>query len=367
MIHIQKMSYLLQRNPDHRRALGVSESYWSVLAGIRFCLAAIVFVVHLPWFTNISSGLDSLLQFGGRAAVLGFLLISGVSIGHSYVKQPDGYFQRRFLRIYPLYFIAVCFSLYLTYAIGSGNFITPEKTWVAAHWKTNFGNLFFLQGFTSIAITYDEPLWTISVEVFFYLLVPLLIRMRSIALISLILASLLLWTFSHKSWQLGYPAARYAWPWLIGFIFATRGCFKTVALLALTGTLAIAMNKTDTGEALAWLTFAIVAMAIFLADYVKVPAVIRAIFNFFGEQSYPLYLFHWPLCLALSYYAGVRSSWYFLAFTLISVVIIDYVFDHWLKRQFWKPALKFITHRYRLIFNGKPISGDVVLTPTNAE
>jgi peptidoglycan/LPS O-acetylase OafA/YrhL len=356
------MAVIYTKRKHHPAKVTVfSESYWAVLAGARFCLAAIVFAVHLPWFTNVSSGLSYLAQFGGFAAVLGFLVISGVSIGHSYTQQPDGYFQRRFLRIYPLYFISVCFALLLTYTIGSGHYVTPEQTWFAAHWKTNFGNLFFLQGFTSIAITYNEPLWTISIEVFFYILVPFLMRLRPFALVGLVLASMLLWIFSHKGWLFGYSAARYAWPWLIGFVFATRSNSTIVAFLALIGTVTVFVNKVDTGEHFAWLTFAMVVLLIFLARYVRLSIKVRSILNFFGEMSYPLYLFHWPLCLALARYFGIQSPWWLLAITFIAVVAIDYVFDHWLKTLFWKPMLKWVIHRKDLVFRPKPPNTAILL------
>jgi peptidoglycan/LPS O-acetylase OafA/YrhL len=327
--------------PKPRMPFAFTESSWAMLAGARFLLAAIVFVVHLSWFTKLPLALASLILLGGKAAVLGFLLISGVSIGHSYMERPAGYFQRRFLRIYPLYFFAVGFALLLTYTIGSP-YELPGRTMVAAHWKTNLANFFFLQDFASITITYNGPLWTISMEVFYYLLVPLLSWLRFPVLVGIVFLSMLLFTFFPKEWLFGYGAARYAWPWLIGFMFATRGPSKTVVLLALFSIVVTAVNKTDTGEILSWLTVAIVVAIIFLADRVKFPAKIRAVLNFLGEQSYPLYLFHVPLCLALFRYAGIRSAWGFIAATLISVVILDYVFDHWLKKVFWKPALQFV-------------------------
>jgi peptidoglycan/LPS O-acetylase OafA/YrhL len=336
--------------PKPRMPFAFTESSWAMLAGARFLLAAIVFLTHLPWFTKLPWVLASLQLLGGKAAVLGFLLISGVSIGHSYIERPNGYFHRRFLRIYPLYFFAVGFALLLTYSLGSP-YELPGRTMAAAHWKTNLANFFFLQGFASITITYNEPLWTISMEVFYYLLVPLLSRMRLIILAGMVFASMLLFIFSHKDWIFGYQAARYAWPWLIGFMFATRGPSKSVALFALLGIFATAVNKKDTGDVLSWLTVASVVAIISLADRVKFSANIRAVLNFLGEQSYPLYLFHVPLCLALFRYAGIRSAWGFIAATLICVVILDYVLDHWLKKVFWKPAVQFISQ----LFVGKQV------------
>jgi peptidoglycan/LPS O-acetylase OafA/YrhL len=86
---------------------------WKVLAGLRFFLAWIVVCYHLKNFIP-DYGKDFLCTFGklnGLTAVLGFLLISGYSIAHSLTKNPEGFYNRRFLRIYPLYFCAVIVSL----------------------------------------------------------------------------------------------------------------------------------------------------------------------------------------------------------------------------------------------------------------
>jgi len=136
-------------------------------------------------------------------------------------------------------------------------------------------------------------------------------------------------------------------------MFATGAPSKAVVLLASIGIVATAINKTDTGEILSWLTVAMVGAIIFLAGRVKFPVNIRAVLNFLGEQSYPLYLFHIPLCLALFRYAGARNAWCFIAATLICVVMLDYVFDHWLKTWFWKPALNFASRQKSLLSMGK--------------
>lgn len=110
----------------------VSDSFWSILAFLRFILCLIVFVGHLHAFTYIMpTTFNYIMLLGGKAAVLCFLLISGVSIGYSYLKSGDGYLKRRFLRIYPLYFFAVVATVLLQYLIGSP-FSIAGRTMVAA-------------------------------------------------------------------------------------------------------------------------------------------------------------------------------------------------------------------------------------------
>jgi peptidoglycan/LPS O-acetylase OafA/YrhL len=358
-LYLMSPSFSEKPNNSRRTVLAFTESSWAILAGMRFFLSVIVFVGHLnQLFAYVPPTLKVFLPLGGRAAVLGFLLISGISIGHSYIERPAAYFQRRFLRIYPLYFFAVCLTILLIATMGSP-YPLPGITMVATHWKTNLANFFFLQGFASITISYNGPLWTLSMEVFYYLLAPLLVRMQMFALVALVLASMLLFAYFPNEWLFGYGAARYAWPWLIGLIIAVRGPSKTIALVAALGILTTAINKTDTGEALSWFTFAFVAAMVFVADRLTIPIKIRRALNFLGEQSYPLYLFHVPLYLALYHFAGIRNAWCLMTATIISVVLLDYVLDHWLKTRFWKPMLQFLSRPESFAWICKRAKSDV--------
>ena len=158
-------------------------------------------------------------QLGGKAAVGGFLLISGFSIGTSYLKNKTGYLRRRFLRIYPLYFWAVISAMLLPYLIH-----TPYEgqtvTWIGAGILTDIGNLFFLQNFAVIATPLNSPLWSISVEVFYYLLLPLLFKFSKFHLYIIIVISMIFFTVTYN-WIdytiYGYPALIFAWVWILGY------------------------------------------------------------------------------------------------------------------------------------------------------
>ena len=142
-----------------------SPSTWAILAGLRFVLAAIVMLAHLHVFVPQPFAFGWVSALGAKAAVLAFLLISGVSIGNSYSLAPNGFLKRRFLRIYPLYFFAVVLAHVLTLTVGSP-YQVPGQVLVAAGWKTDLANVFFLQDFFAIPIPYNGPLWSLSVEVF---------------------------------------------------------------------------------------------------------------------------------------------------------------------------------------------------------
>ena len=90
---------------------------WGSLGWLRFGLAVIVACSHLRGFyaeyVTTWDPARILGSFNGVAAVLGFLLVSGFSICHSLVQKPEGYVRRRFMRIYPLYLVAIVLSVWV--------------------------------------------------------------------------------------------------------------------------------------------------------------------------------------------------------------------------------------------------------------
>ncbi|MGI4777300.1 MAG: acyltransferase family protein [Janthinobacterium lividum] len=135
---------------------------WSKLAVLRFVLAAIVAFNHLAEMMPI--GVFSVIpMLGTFEAILGFLLVSGYSIGVSYRKQPRHFLWRRIKRIYPVYL----FSLVLmgvVLATGPDAW-PPARQWLA--------NLLFLNQLV-VPTSIVGPAWSLSLEFWLYCLTPLL-------------------------------------------------------------------------------------------------------------------------------------------------------------------------------------------------
>jgi peptidoglycan/LPS O-acetylase OafA/YrhL len=319
-----------------------NKSTWAIFAGMRFALSIIVLVGHLQVFVHDLYGLRIISNFGSRAAVLGFLLISGVSIGCSYEQNQDKYFQRRFLRIYPLYFFALFFTYVVTVMVGSP-YQLPGQILVATGWKTAFANVFFLQGILSITITYNGPLWTIGVEAILYLLAPLLSKSRLWVFLLLISLSMTTFLFYPKDFLFGYTALRYSWPWIIGFLSVSvnQHRFKLIIALLIIGTVVTAFAKADAPETLSWVTFSAVSITIILINIYSfsIPKFSQKILDFLGELSYPIYLLHFPVYIILYRYFTIRSPMVFIILTLILSICSNYLADYWLKRILWKPLL----------------------------
>jgi peptidoglycan/LPS O-acetylase OafA/YrhL len=126
---------------------------------------------HVKW-------LEATDVFGAMYAVPLFFLISGYCIHLSNIKYLKNnqalplreYFKRRFLRIYPPYLAALLFSIAVNYITGN------ESHLASADFVTH---LFLLQGFTVAYFnSINVVLWTISVEMAFYVLYPIFYYLR---------------------------------------------------------------------------------------------------------------------------------------------------------------------------------------------
>ncbi len=117
--------------------------------------------------------------FGAGYAVPLFFLISGYCIHLSnlkYIRQKQklplkSYYIKRFRRIYPPYIFALLFSIAINYIFSINSL--PTITDLIAH-------IFVLQGFSAPYFnTINLVLWTITIEVAFYVLYPVFYYIRS--------------------------------------------------------------------------------------------------------------------------------------------------------------------------------------------
>lgn len=302
---------------------------------MRFLLALIVFSTHLQWATDLRFPFLQLNELHGQSAVFGFFLISGVSVAHSYEKRPAGYYARRFLRIYPLYIVAVVFAQSLVLLVGSKAVLANWEI-TATGWKTAAANMLMLQGFAATSVTYNLPLWSLSFEAFYYMLPPLLFRVHSSVILCSVACSMVLFCFP-QNFLFGYGALKYAWPWLAGFLLAKNKSKPLAACLCALGCVLIYFSQNQTWGCV---TFAATAAAVLTASHVHLSRPVQTAFNYLGEISYPFYLFHAPLLILCYMKLGVRDASVFFALILLSTAALDWLFDKKLKSLFWEPLVQ---------------------------
>lgn len=143
----------------------------------RTLAACYVVFHHVANARGWSHGLGLILRFG-QEAVLVFFLLSGFVIFANERKRalnPRGYFWRRFRRLYPALLVAMLTSTIV--ALADGDFTAKFN------WPELLGTLAYLQdiSFLKPGVIVDpylgnDPLWSLSYEMAFYLAFPFVLR-----------------------------------------------------------------------------------------------------------------------------------------------------------------------------------------------
>jgi len=165
------------------------------LTSLRFFAALGVFLSHLAFLKE--SEYSYLFVDKGYIGVTFFFILSGFILSYSYSNVKNitlkSFYIARFARIYPLHFITLIISL--PFVIYGG-------------WKSilaTLPNIFLMQSFIPIKRVYfgaNGPSWSISTEMFFYVLFPFIIRLKTNPLV---LLSILLIIFQLVIYYLGLP------------------------------------------------------------------------------------------------------------------------------------------------------------------
>ena len=154
-------------------------------------------------------------------SVFAFYVISGFLVFSSYARLQNvkTYFRHRAKRLLPAYWTVVVFFAVFLYFFNDGN-----KPYFSGEWAEYLGaNLVFMNflkpcipgvftGNTECAV--NGALWTIKVEIMFYLFLPILfhfiknlsLKKKNVVLISLYFLSILYFHFAAEHW--GYTMAK---------------------------------------------------------------------------------------------------------------------------------------------------------------
>ncbi|WP_322030425.1 acyltransferase [Paraburkholderia sp. J76] len=292
----------------------------------------------------------------GSAGVPIFFVISGYCIHRSGAARlnanPDfrldarQFWLRRFVRIYPVLLAA----LLLTLAVDSISLslvpVSHKINGIGA--RDFFVNLLSLQGVAGKTYGSNGALWTLSLEVQFYLLYPLLFAVRrrfgfnvvlaAVALVNVVSAltlerhGIVVFTSYWFSWMLGAWIAEVRLRGSSGFRFA----YLAAALFAVAGCVAFHFGQFGAFQlwACAFACYLVKALSRAAAS----PGVLHALFSKVGDFSYSLYLIHLPLFVMLGsllFRSALQTSiWPSFGFTL-GVIPVAWVFY----RVFERPAV----------------------------
>jgi peptidoglycan/LPS O-acetylase OafA/YrhL len=317
------------------------------LGTFRLMLAWLVIAGHTPKYYELFD-----LELG-TPAISAFFFISGFLMPmayETYYRQTSFWpgFKRfvinRFLRIYPIYWL----SLLLLILYGLLPFVLSKNSQVAPALTEliNYPQNFMLIGLNQSKLwggyeRFNNPAWTLDVELQFYLLVPFLIlalsrHRRIVVILSMISASIIsVYLLYSPAGLVDIDRSLVAWslPFFLGVLF-----YKSVGLqefFAHNGSLLIAAPPL----ALAGLTenpdmrtVAVTMVLVVIASYLLVR---QKNFQFgrldrlAGDLSYPTYILH-ILCVSITamlltkiqnYYGLTQSLGYFYPALSINIII----------------------------------------------
>lgn len=321
---------------------------------IRLVLASVVALVHLAFLTDHPILLAMTGILSSRFAVEAFFVISGYLIFASYdnAKHISTYIKNRLVRIFPAYIcmILMCgfglaflsqfsiveyFSLefleYLVFNTLMLNFMQPELPGVFVNNK--------------VAVV-NGALWTLKIEMIFYLCVPLIVFFIRRLGYFRILASLYI---SSELYILGvgyllehtneFSSLIYQFPaqlrfFMLGSIFYYYGKqLKQFKFHIVTvGALCLGVNLFLNFDFLRPFSSGILIMALGL--YYPIYSIDK-----FGDYSYGIYIFHYPLIQVFVYFGSFTIFGLFWGVLLWIFVLVLLAIFSWIFVE--KPVLQY--------------------------
>jgi peptidoglycan/LPS O-acetylase OafA/YrhL len=281
--------------------------------GLRLAFAFAVVLFHIAALTAIPAlaPAQAALGLGAELAVQGFFVISGFLVYGSYERTGAvlRYFEKRARRLYPAYAAIVVLMALMSLAWFARE--GGELAHVARYLGANlvFAN-FLAPTLPGLFPANPHPevngaLWTIKIEVGFYLIVPLLFflmaRMQKLALVLAVYVGALVWRGAWEDgaaggWLYGEEMARQL-PGQMGFFICgvalwiwRDGARRRMPWIAGAGAVLFALSFVpgleDVARPAGW------AGLIFAAAF-AVPRLYDA--KKTGDYSYGLYLVHFPI------------------------------------------------------------------------
>jgi peptidoglycan/LPS O-acetylase OafA/YrhL len=339
---------------------------------LRLILASIVALFHLHFLSNISTFECFGTYLSPSFAVRSFFVISGLLIYRSYTRSSSvkSYFEKRIRRIYPAYFtiiVVVAFALFpLSAAPASRYFSFGLVRYLAA-------NLVFLNFLAprlpglfvhSASSAVNGALWTLKIEVVFYLFIPVLhwlcerLGTKRVLWTLFILSCVwkygfqILWSMDslpiHSRILYGELAVQF--PGQLAYFIA--GIFLLLyfdklkhyfgVILAITVTLFL-VDHFYTGKIFASYTGKVFDSDTML-DLIWISGVVF-IFGFWryfgnfskhGDFSYGVYIVHWPILQTLvALHLNTRlNPWVFLALAVSLIFLAAFLMWHLVEKRF---------------------------------
>lgn len=328
---------------------------------LRFLFAFVVLLVH----AHVLSGADELSilseVLSSEIAVRSFFVVSGFLIFMSYENSRSlrSYFEKRVRRIYPAYFsiVVICVGIGSVFSTAAwGDYFSYQTL------KYLLANLVFLNflqpelpglfdGNQLQAV--NGALWTLKIEVMFYLLVPLVVMAfrkfgRMPVMVTLYASSLLYAAvMGQLAVQTGsglYLELQRQLPGQLTFFIAGAAGYYYFQHLARYSTWLV-LAALAAFALQSWLPWGAIQPVALAAVVVYFACVIPCLGNFgkYGDFSYGVYIVHFPILqLLVSYGLFGQSPWLMLMAASLLVIGAAFCFWHLIEKPFLRKSSHYV-------------------------
>lgn len=330
---------------------------------IRLILAFMVAFYHINKLYRGEAGwlISHLTGF----AISAFFVISGLLITWSFDKDSNlvDYSMKRFFRIYPLYFVVIVIQMCIMLILVSGIFNTKLLVSCVKYLVYNITFLNFLQP-TILGVfenlkynVINGSLWTIKIEVLFYILLPLiyyafkklgigfLIFLYSLsAMFSIVVVSDPALSVSPYQFLI---QLKFFIVGIIFYLYGHRIKFSLPYVLLILVILFI-VNYFCVGN----IIYKAIIYPVCLGFIVYLIGFSKPIFNLKYDISYGVYIIHFPLIQLLLFYHYSVGNFYLFMFTaLVTIVLLALLSFVFLEKKFIGLGHRLSKRRLSLIGN----------------
>ena len=328
---------------------------------LRFMFAFAVFLVH----AHVLSGEQSLSllskYLSTEIAVKSFFVVSGFLIFMSYENSHDttSYLGKRVRRIYPAYFtiVVICALLGAVFTTlpWAEYFTFPALKYIAANLvfmnflQPELPGLFENNAHQSV----NGVLWTLKIEVMFYLFVPLAVfAFRSAGRLPVILTLYICsviyflamdWV-ARKTGVGFYLELQRQLPGQLAFFIAGAAGYYYLQYLAKYAAwlVALAVASFAFQSWLPWVSVQPIALAVLVIYFACVFPYLGN-FGKYGDFSYGIYIVHFPILQTLITLGLFRESpWVMLVVSGSLVMTVAFLFWHLIEKPFLRKSSHYI-------------------------
>ena len=320
---------------------------------LRLILAIIVVIVHTAELSQIEALVNVSQYFSSVIAVDAFFIVSGFLIFMSFDNSSTlGKFTiKRVRRIAPAYSVVILFSAILLFFVSTQSFSSYFNIEFFRYILFNLLTLNFMQP-TLAGVFIDNPLqaingalWTIKIEVAFYIIVPLigyllrktnkLFILLTIYIFSISYSLLLFWLYKNSSLEIYLKLEKQ--------IFGQLAFFVSGAMLYY-------FYDTFKKKSFEILLVASVILYIhyfFINIYLLYPMALTIVIIYFatqfkylgefgkyGDISYGLYIWHFPIIQLFIYYHLFDNLILGLILLIVSLLTISLLSWHFIEKRF---------------------------------